>query len=88
MIVPLNAITYGWEETARGRRFVVRMPKHTSASDKLALIDWLKRFADQIRTQHPYWIIDFQTFSNGYALDIVPTSSVEDFLEQSLRNFR
>jgi len=64
------------------------MPKQTSASDKLAVIDWLNRFEDQIRTQHPFWIIDFQTFSNGYALDVIPTGSVEEFLEQSLRNFR
>jgi hypothetical protein len=87
MYVPLNAITYGWEQTARGRRFVVRMPKRTSVSDRLAVIDWLDKFAGEIRTQYPFWIVDFQRFSNGYALEIVPTSSVEDFVEQSLRNF-
>ena len=87
MIVPLNAITYGWEETANARRFVVRLPKHTSTSDKLAVIDWLNKFADQIRTQHPFWIIDFQSFNNGYALKVVPTTSVEDFVERSFRNF-
>lgn len=90
MIVPLrnsNTITYGWEAVPRGSRFVVRMPRRAGTSDQLAVIDWLKRFARQIQTQHPLWIVTFETFQDGYALDVMPTESLEEFVEQSLRNF-
>jgi hypothetical protein len=88
MIVPLrnsNTITYGWEAAPRGSRFVVRMPRRAGISDQLAVMDWLKKFARQIQTEHPFWIVTFQTFQDGYALDVMPTDSVEEFVEQSLR---
>jgi hypothetical protein len=89
MIVPLrnsNTITYGWEAAPRGSRFVVRMPRRVGTSDQLAVIDWLKKFARQIQTEHSLWIVTFHTFQNGYALDVVPTANLEEFVEHSLRN--
>ena len=89
MIVPLRnskTITYGWEAAAHGSRFVVRMPSRAGISDQLAVIAWLKKFARQLQTQHPLWIVTFQTFKDGYALDVMPTESLEEFVEQSLRN--
>jgi hypothetical protein len=82
MIVPLrsNAITYGWENAVNGKNFVVRIPARALVSDRIAILTWLREFAEQIRVQEPFWIVRLHSFTGGYFLNVVPTDGIEDFV--------
>ena len=86
MFVPLrtDAITYRWEDSPDGKNFVVRLPSKSPASDRAAIVEWLREFAEQIRSEHHFWIVRLNSFPGGYFLTVIPTSGVEEFVRRSL----
>ena len=89
MIVRLrsNVITYGWEDAVNGQNFVVRVPAKALASDRIAILKWLRQFSEQIRIQQPFWIVRLHSFPGGYFLNVIPTEGIEDFVSRQVEAF-
>jgi hypothetical protein len=73
-----SAITVTTFPQDKGWVIHVAVPSKVPASDRLKVIEWIRSYRNQIKSQHPMWDASFRSGDNIYALVIKPASCEDD----------
>jgi hypothetical protein len=76
-----KSIVYNVNKTADGWDIEVLMPRRIPASDRIAILDWVHQYRQQVRAAHPFWSVVFHPSSNRYVLEIRKANNDKELIE-------
>jgi hypothetical protein len=74
-------IIYNVNKTSDGWNIEVSMPRRIPASDKMAILDWVHQYRQQVRAAHPFWSVVLHPSPNRYVLEIRKANSDKELIE-------
>lgn len=63
-------IVYNVNQTSDGWTIEVLIPRRVPASDRMAILEWIRQYRTQVRAAHPFWSVVFHPFSDRFVLEI------------------
>lgn len=79
-----NSIICNVLKLDEGWRIQVFLPQAVRASDRLALLEWLQDYTAEIRSSHPYWLVNVNLTERVYFVDVIPTEGPEELIKHSV----
>jgi hypothetical protein len=65
-----KSIVYNINETSDGWDIEVLIPQNAPASDRVAVLEWVRQYRNQVRSAHPFWSVVFHPSSSRFVLEI------------------
>jgi hypothetical protein len=75
-----KSIAYNVETTADGWNVEVVFPRKVPPSDRIKVLEWLRRYREEVRAVHPLWSTVLHPSTERYILEIRKTNSDKELI--------
>ena len=80
-----HSIDGRWYWTGQAWCYLVTFPSSAPASDRSAVLGWLKNYAAQIRRERPLWWVEIHIDPDVYRIEATPFGTLSEYLSFGLQ---
>jgi len=75
-----KSIIYNVLNTSDGWDIEISLPAHTPPSDRVKVLEWLRSYKAQVRSEHPHWSTVLLPSLDRYVLEIRRTNNDKELI--------